>query len=60
MINIQNLGSKENLGVKFKGSICAELYLIPWFENDWFFCNITMSGWLESDFPEIEFQTVTS
>ena len=24
--------------------IC-ELWLMFWFENDWYFCNITKSGW---------------
>ena len=45
MMNIQNVGSKESLGVKFKDSIFAELCLKHWFENGWYFCNITESGW---------------
>ena len=45
MINTQNLGLKENLGVKFKDRVCAELWLKLWFESDWCFCNITESGW---------------
>ena len=34
MLNLQNLGSKERLGVKFKDGICAELCLKLWFESD--------------------------
>ena len=45
MINIRNLGSKESLGVKFKEGICAKLCLKLCFESDWYFCNITKSGW---------------
>ena len=37
MMNIQNVGSKESVGVKFKDSICAKLYLKLWLESD---CNI--------------------
>ena len=43
MINIWNLGSKWQIGVKYKDEICAELYLKLWFESDWYFCNITES-----------------
>ena len=39
------IGSKESVGVKFKEGICAELCLKLWFESDWYFCNITKSGW---------------
>ena len=45
MINIQNLGSKKGIGVKFKDGICTELCLKLWFESDWHFCNITESRW---------------
>ena len=45
MMNIQNLGSKEKVGVKFKEGGCAELCLKLWFEGNWYFCNITKSGW---------------
>ena len=45
MMNIQNLGSKESIGFKFKDSICAKLCLKLWFESDWYFCNVTESGW---------------
>ena len=44
-MNIGNLGSKETVGVKFKESICTELCLKLWFQSDWYFCNITNSGW---------------
>ena len=37
MMNMQNQGSKENLGVKFKEGICAKLCLKLWFESGWFF-----------------------
>ena len=43
MMNKQNLGSKESLGVKFKDSICTELCLKLWFEIEWYFYNITES-----------------
>ena len=39
--NEQMKGFKESLGVKFKD----ELRLKLWFESDWYFCNITESGW---------------
>ena len=45
MMNIRNVGSKENVGVKLKEGICAELCLKLWFESDWYFCNITKSEW---------------
>ena len=44
MMNIWNLGSKEDVGVKFEEGICIELYLKLWFESDWYFCNNTKSG----------------
>ena len=31
---------------KSKKSICPKLCLNFWFENDWYFCCITQSGWL--------------
>ena len=43
MRNKQNLGSKENVGVKVKEDICADLFLKLWFESDWHICNITWS-----------------
>ena len=45
MMNRQNLGSKEGVGVKFKEGVCAEFCLKLWIETDWYFCNITKSGW---------------
>ena len=36
---------KKSLGVKFKNDICAKLCLKLWLENNWYFCNITESGW---------------
>ena len=39
------VGSKESVGLKFKKSICTELCLKFWFESDWYFSNITKSGW---------------
>ena len=45
MMKIENLGSKESVGVKFKDAICAELCLRLWFESDLYFCNVTESGW---------------
>ena len=45
MMNIRNLHSKEGIGVKSKKDLCDELYLKLWFESDWYFCNITESGW---------------
>ena len=46
MMNLRNLGSKESLVVKFKDGIRAEMCLKLWFQSDWYFCNITESGWL--------------
>ena len=43
MMNVQNLGSKESLQVKFNDGICAELCLKLWFESNWYFCNIAES-----------------
>ena len=45
MMNIRNLHSKEGIGVKSKEDLHDELYLKLWFESDWYFCNITESGW---------------
>ena len=43
MMNVQNLGSKESLQVKFNDGIWAELCLKLWFESNWYFCNIAES-----------------
>ena len=37
MKNIQNLGSKESLGVNFKEGICTKLFLKLWLESNWHF-----------------------
>ena len=54
MMNIQNVGSEESLGVKYKDGICAELRLNFWFESDWYFSNITGSGWFWKLLSRIE------
>ena len=46
MMNIQNLGSKESVAVKFKEGICSELCLMLWFE-----ILLSQDGF-ESDSPE--------
>ena len=46
MMNMQNQGSKENLGVKLREGICTKLCLKLWFESSWAFCNINNSEWL--------------
>ena len=43
-MNLQDLGSKESLVVKFKCGTFAELCLKLWFESFWYFY-ITESGW---------------
>ena len=45
MITIWNLGSKGSVGFKYKDDMFAELYLKLWFESNWYFGNITESGW---------------
>ena len=40
-----NLVLEKSLGVKFKDDLFAQLCLKLWFESDWYFCNITTSGW---------------
>ena len=44
-MNMQNLVSKESLGVKFKDSIYTGLCLKLWFESNWDFCNFTELWW---------------
>ena len=58
-MNMQNLASKESLGVKFKDSIYTGLCSKLWFESDWDFCNLLSHDGFERDCPEIKFQTVT-
>ena len=50
MMNMQNLDPKESVGVKLKEGICTALCLKPWFESNWYFCNITKSGYLKGLF----------
>ena len=45
VVTVNDEHTKENRGVKFKESVCAELRLKLWFESDWYFCNISKSGW---------------
>ena len=45
MMNVQNLGSQESVGVKYINTICTKLCLKLWFESDWHICNITESRW---------------
>ena len=41
------IDSKEIVGINIKEGICDKLCLKFSFENDhWYFCSITMSGWL--------------
>ena len=54
MMSIQDLGSKESLGVKLKYDICVELCFMLWFESKLYFCSITKSlsqVRFESDVP---------
>ena len=53
----QMLGSTENIGIKFKEGICAELCLKLWFEGDYYFCNITNG--FESDSLERKSYAIT-
>ena len=52
MINRQNLGSKESVGVRFKEGICAELCLKLWSENDWHFVILLSQDGFEGNSPE--------
>ena len=51
MINGQNLGSKESVGVRFKEGICAELCLKLWSENDWHFVILLSQDGFEDNSP---------
>ena len=42
---MQNQFSKESIAIKFKKRRYAKLCLQLWFENGWYFCNITKPGW---------------
>ena len=59
-MDIQNMRSKESVGVKFKDGICAEFYLKLWFEIDWYFLILLSQHGFESDCPETRFQIITS
>ena len=50
--NHANLGSRGSIGVKYKDDICGKLSLQLWFESDWYFCNITESGWFWKWLPK--------
>ena len=56
MMNIQNLRSKESIGVKFKVGICAELCLRLWFESNWNLCHyyvrIVLKATLHKESPK--------
>ena len=41
----KNLSLKESARVKYKDRVCADLCLKLYFENDWYFCDITESRW---------------
>ena len=57
MMNVQNLGSKGSLWVKFKNGICAELCLKLWFESDYLFVILLSQDDFENNCPETKFQT---
>ena len=45
MTNIQNLGLRESIGVKYIDDICAKFCFKLWFEGDCYFCFSTESRW---------------
>ena len=49
-MNIQILGSKESLWVKFKEGICVELHLKLWFESDWYWKGLSRKKALKYHF----------
>ena len=59
--NIMNMiaGSKESLGVKFKGGICAELCLNFGLKTAGILVILQSQDGFESDCPERKFQTIT-
>ena len=59
MMNIQNLGSQESVGIKYVDDIYAEFCLKLWFESDCYLCNITELDGFKCD-PKTKFQTITS
>ena len=58
-MNIQNLGPKEILGVKFKDVTCAELCLQLWIESEVLFLLLLRQDGFESNYQETQFQTIT-
>ena len=59
MMDRQNLGSKESVGVKLKDGICAELRLKLWFENASIFVILLSEDGFESYCQERKPFTVT-
>ena len=51
-MNIQNLGSKGSVGVKYKGGICAELFVKFWFKGTDISVILLSQDGSESDCPE--------
>ena len=45
MMNIRTLSSIGSVGVKYRDDIRTKLCLKLCFESDWYYCNITESGW---------------
>ena len=45
MMNTQNVGSQESLGIKYVDGMYAEFCIKVLFENDWHFCNINELRW---------------
>ena len=58
MMDIWNLGSKERLGVNFKGDICAEMS--SGLKVNGIFVILLSQDSFESDCPERKFQTIIS
>ena len=59
MMNIQNLGSKESLGVKFKEALCAKLCESSGLKATIFVIIISQDGF-ESDSLGRKSQTISS
>ena len=47
MMNTQNVGSQESLGIKYVDGMYAEFCIKVLFENDWHFCNINELRWFQ-------------
>ena len=52
MMSIPNLGSKQNVGNKFKEGICTKLCLKLWFDSNWYFVKLLTRDDFESESPE--------